>query len=152
MNFWNHRKVTMVAAVTMGLAWPMAGRAQDDSVCARVKIEIKQELTLERQAFDAEMKISNQLDAASLTEVKVVVKVTDDQGVPVLVSDDPDNLAAKFFLRVSSKENIAAVDGTGVVAPKTTSTINWLLIPAPGSAGSSPVSYTHLTLPTTERV
>ena len=30
-----------------------------DAVCARVKIEIKQELTLERQGFDAEMKINN---------------------------------------------------------------------------------------------
>ncbi|MSS75397.1 MAG: hypothetical protein EXR90_00435 [Methyloglobulus sp.] len=27
-----------------------------ETVCARVKIEIKQELTLERQAFDAQMK------------------------------------------------------------------------------------------------
>jgi len=30
-----------------------------EAVCARVKIEIKQELTLERQAFDATMKINN---------------------------------------------------------------------------------------------
>ena len=49
-----------------------------ETVCARVKIEIKQELTLERQAFDAEMKITNQLDGASLTDVGVVVKVTDE--------------------------------------------------------------------------
>lgn len=35
-----------------------------ESVCARVKIEIKQELTLERQAFDAEMRITNSLPAA----------------------------------------------------------------------------------------
>lgn len=35
-----------------------------ESVCARVKIEIKQELTLERQAFDAEMRITNSLPVA----------------------------------------------------------------------------------------
>jgi hypothetical protein len=115
-----------------------------DTVCARVKIEIKQELTLERQAFDAEMKISNQLDGASLTDVGVVVKVTDELGVPVLVSEDPNNLNAKFFLRVSSKENIAAVDGTGTVAASSTATIHWLLIPAPGSAGSSPLGKKYL--------
>ena len=38
-----------------------SGHAQD-TVCARVKIEIKQKLTLERQAFDAEMKINNTTD------------------------------------------------------------------------------------------
>ncbi len=32
--------------------------AVDDSVCARVKLEIRQELTLERQAFDAHMRKS----------------------------------------------------------------------------------------------
>ena len=115
-----------------------------DTVCARVKIEIKQELTLERQAFDAEMKISNQLDSASLTDVGVVVKVTDELGVPVLVTDDPNNLSAKFFIRVSSKENIANVDGTGTVAASSTATIHWLLIPAPGSAGVSPLGKKYL--------
>ena len=34
-----------------------------ESVCARVKIEFKQELTLERQAFDTEMRITNSLAA-----------------------------------------------------------------------------------------
>ena len=34
----------------------------EESVCAVVKIEIQQELTLERQAFDAMMHINNNLD------------------------------------------------------------------------------------------
>ena len=90
--------------------------AAGDTVCARVKIEIKQELTLERQAFDAEMILSNALDTDSLTEVSVVVNVTDELGVPVLVTSDPNNTAAKFFVRLSSKKNISDVDGTGSVA------------------------------------
>jgi len=118
--------------------------AQEDTVCARVKIEIKQELTLERQAFDAEMKISNQLDGASLTEVKVDVNVTDELGVPVAITDDPNNLNAKFFIRISGKDNIAAVDGTGVVGASSTATINWLLIPAPGAGGNSSLGKKYL--------
>ena len=35
--------------------YPIVSQAADDSVCAEVKIEIKQELTLERQAFDADI-------------------------------------------------------------------------------------------------
>lgn len=115
-----------------------------DTVCARVKIEIKQELTLERQAFDAEMQLSNALDSDSLSEVSVVVNVTDELGVPVLVTSDPNNTAAKFFVRLSSKQNISDVEGTGSVGPGTTATINWLLIPAPGSAGISALGKKYL--------
>jgi hypothetical protein len=117
-----------VPAATNNLRYPLAAlawlllavapqRAQaQETVCARVKIEIKQELTLERQAFDAEMKISNTLDASSLTDVGVVVKVTDEAGVPVPISDDPNNTSAKFFIRVANRQNIGSVDGSGAVA------------------------------------
>ena len=74
-----------------------------ESVCARVKIEIKQELTLERQAFDAEMRITNSLPTTALTEVDIDVKVTDELGTPVPVTTDPSDLNAKFFIRVSSR-------------------------------------------------
>lgn len=116
----------------------------EDTICARVKIEIKQELTLERQGFDAEMKINNTLDGSSLTDVSVQVKITDEQGLPIAVSADPNNTSAKFFIRVSNKENIANVDGTGTVAPATTATINWLLVPAPGAAGTTPLGKKYL--------
>lgn len=107
-----------------------------ESICARVKIEIKQELTLERQAFDAEMRINNTTDAGIIENVSVEVMVTDENGVPVTITDDPNNLSAKFFVRISNKQNISAVDGTGTVLPQTTSVINWLLMPAPGTAGT----------------
>ncbi|MEF9997060.1 MAG: hypothetical protein RR784_10815 [Burkholderiaceae bacterium] len=51
-----------------------------ETVCARVKIEIKQELTLERQAFDAEMRINNTTDTGVIENVSVVVKITDENG------------------------------------------------------------------------
>jgi hypothetical protein len=149
MAGWQALTSTGPRALALGLAAASLfafapAHAQEDSVCARVKIEIKQELTLERQAFDAEMKISNQLDGASLTEVKVDVSVTDELGTPVAITDDPNNLNAKFFIRISNKENIAAVDGTGVVGASSTATINWLLIPAPGAGGNSPLGKKYL--------
>jgi hypothetical protein len=132
-----------VAAVLLSCLGATAAMAQD-TVCAKVKIEIKQELTLERQAFDAEMKINNTTDTGVIENVSVVVKVTDENGVPVRVSSDPNDLTAKFFIRLSSKENISDVDGTGVVNPKTSSIIDWLLIPAPGAAGSNPLGKKYL--------
>lgn len=118
------------------LCLPVAHTAwAQETVCARVKIEIRQEMTLERQAFDAEMRILNTTDTGVIENVAVEVKVTDEAGTPVAVSGDPNDVSAKFFIRLARKENIDAVDGTGVVRPRTTGTINWLLIPAPGAAG-----------------
>lgn len=120
-----------------------AAQAQE-TTCARVKIEIKQELTLERQAFDAEMKIHNTTDTSVIQNVSVVVKVMEENGTPVTVTEDPNNVGARFFVRVSNRENIVAVDGTGQVAPRSTAVINWLLIPAPGAAGTSPLGKKYL--------
>lgn len=126
---------------SFGLA--SAANAQE-TVCASVKIEIKQELTLERQAFEAEMKINNTTDTSVIEGVKVDIQVTDEAGTPVAISDNPNDISAKFFVRLSNKQNIAAVDGTGTVNPKTTGIIDWLLIPAPGAAGTSPFGKKYL--------
>jgi len=130
--------------VFVGMAISSSSVTAQETTCARVKIEIKQELTLERQAFDAEMKINNTTATGVIENVSVVVKVTDENGTPIAVTDNPNDLSAKFFVRLSNKENISNVDGTGTVSPKTTSTINWLLIPAPGSAGTSPLGKKYL--------
>jgi hypothetical protein len=141
MRAFSLRELMNTAAKWAGclalLAASTLSQAQE-TVCARVKIEIKQELTLERQAFDAEMKINNTLESASLSEVGVQVKITDELGAPVRASSDPNDTSASFFIRVSNRQNIGDVDGTGVVAPSSTATINWLIIPAPGSAGVNP--------------
>ena len=50
------------------------------AACATVKIEISQEVTLERQAFDAHMRIKNDLDGISLESVDVDVVFTDGDG------------------------------------------------------------------------
>src|SRR5207245_8762175 len=90
------------------------------------------------------MKINNTTDNGVIENVSVVVKVTDEQGTPVQISDDPNSMGAKFFVRISQKQNIANVDGTGAVNAKTTDIINWLLIHAPGSAGTAPLGKKYL--------
>ena len=106
----------------------------EDTVCARVKIEIRQELTLERQAFDAHMRINNGLSHITLEDVDVEVSFKDEEGDSVLASSDPDNTDALFFIRLDSMENIDDVDGSGTVTPSTTADIHWLIIPAPGAS------------------
>lgn len=72
----------------------------EDSVCARVKIEIRQEASFERQAFDAHMQINNGLTTMPLENIHVDVLFADEQGFPVRASSDPDDADALFFIRV----------------------------------------------------
>ena len=106
----------------------------DDSICARVKIEIRQELTLERQAFDAHMRITNGLTHVSLEDVDIDVSFADEDGNPVLATTDPNNTTALFFIRLDSMGGIDDIDGAGVVAADSVADINWLIIPAQGAS------------------
>jgi len=109
-----------------------------DSLCATVKIEILQELTLERQAFDARMKINNGLDTIALQNVDVTVQFADDDGNPVSATSDPNDTSALFFIRLDSMDGISDVSGGGTVAPASAAEIHWLIIPAAGAAGNQP--------------
>ena len=80
---WKGWRVGALVLTCLAVVAPVAAQ---ETVCARVKIEIKQELTLERQAFDAEMKIHNTTDTGVIENVAVVVKVTDEAGTPVAVT------------------------------------------------------------------
>ncbi|MFO7716587.1 hypothetical protein [Desulfosarcina sp.] len=105
-----------------------------EAVCAEVKIEIKQELTLERQAFDAHLRIKNGLGHISLEDVSIAVHFSDADGHVVQATADPADRSARFFIRVDSMTNIGNVNGTGTVAPSTSADIHWLIIPAPGAS------------------
>jgi hypothetical protein len=115
-----------------------------DSLCARVKIEIKQELTLEHQAFDAQMTIANGLDTTALENVSIVVNFADDAGNAVRATSDTNDATALFFIRVDSLRGIDRVDGSGRVAPATTAEIHWLIIPAPGAGGATSAGKLYL--------
>ncbi len=104
--------------------------------CATVVLEIKQRMTLERQAFRAHMRIENGLSDTSLKEVRVDIRVTDGEENPVRISPDPDNTEALFFVRPESEglsrgqEEWAASD----VGASSTKELEWMLIPSPGAA------------------
>ncbi|MGX2952061.1 hypothetical protein ACWAU3_02300 [Shewanella sp. JL219SE-S6] len=126
----------LLAWFLLALCW--GAQAEEDTLCAVVKIEIVQELTLERQGFEAIMKINNALEDRSLENVGVEVLFTDSAGEPVVASSDPNHPNASFFIRISSIEGIDNVAGTGELAAASSALIKWLIIPAPGSAGDLP--------------
>ncbi|MCP4405445.1 MAG: hypothetical protein GY801_50105 [bacterium] len=139
MKKWEARKEYVVCwLVLIGmLGLPLAVQAED-SLCAEVKIEIAQELTLERQAFEAHMRINNGLSHLTLENISVTVNFLDEEQKPVSATSDPNETNARFFLRIDDMENIAAVDGSGTVAPSTSADIRRLIVPAPGSGSDPP--------------
>jgi len=108
-----------------------------DSVCASVKIEVNQELTLEREGFDAHMRINNGFENVALDDVGVAVSFSDAEGRPVQATSDPDNTNALFYMRVDSMSGISDVSGAGTVNPGSSADIHWLIIPSRGAGGSN---------------
>ena len=127
----------LLGFVIFVLIMPVSAMA-DDALCARVKIQINQELTLERQAFEAHMKITNGFSNIAVENVTVYVNFSDEDGNSVLASSDPDNTDALFFIRLDSMDGIENVDGGGEVAPSSSADITWLIIPATDSSNGVP--------------
>lgn len=131
-----------VAGAVSVLAAP-AAKAQE-AVCAEVRIEIRQKISLERQAFDAVLRIRNGLATASVDDVSVDILFSDAEGNPVVASSDPNNTLASFFVRLDDLDGIGAVDGTGSVAPETTASVRWMIIPSASAGGSTPAGVVYL--------
>ncbi|MFA9460821.1 Ig domain-containing protein [Thiohalorhabdus sp. Cl-TMA] len=129
------KTVAISLACFLGLLAQMGNAQAQESLCAQVKIQIEQELTLERQGFDAHMRIKNGLDTDPLENVAVTVRFTDKDGNGVVATSDPDDEDATFFLRTASMDGIDAVDGSGTVMPSSAADIHWRIIPSPGAAG-----------------
>lgn len=121
---------SLIGLMVSSTAW-----AVEDTICAVVKIEIPQELTLERQGFEAIMKINNALEDNVLTHVGVEVLFQDAAGDDVVASNDPNHPNAKFFIRIANLEGIDNVAGTGELEAASSATVKWLIIPAPGTGG-----------------
>ena len=114
-----------------------------DAVCARVKIEIEQELTLERQAFEARLTVTNGLPDTALTDFQVGLIFQDGErnGVPVTTnpSASGDN---RFFFRMSDGSTYQlGVDGltaAATIGAAAVGKLTWTIIPGPSAGGQVP--------------
>ena len=103
----------MLFALAAMLCVTPAAQAQE-SLCAEVQLEMSQDLTLERQGFEAHMRISNGLTTIPLRDVSVTVTFQDEAGNPVAATSDfshdpdlSDPAAPRFFIRVDGTSNVS---------------------------------------------
>jgi len=105
--------------------WLVLQAAPVEAACAKVSIEILQELTIERTAFDAKLVLTNGIPDQSLENIRVDVVIQDGSG----------NLKNElFFVRPPSLSGISgALDGSGTVSAAGRGEAHWLIIPSPGA-------------------
>ncbi len=132
------RITTILIATLLAGACAVTDAAAQESICASVKIEIQQELTAEREAFRARMRIVNGLDTVALEHVTITLSFADDAGEPVVASSDPDATDAAFFVRVDAMSGITDVAGAGQIPGRGVAEVQWLIVPSPGAGGLRP--------------
>jgi hypothetical protein len=91
----------------------------EEGVCARVRVQLQQQVVLSRQAFHAELEIANPT-SENVEQVLAFFDIYDEQG----------NLASeRFAIYPPTLRNITAIDGTGRIAPNTIANISWIIVP-----------------------
>lgn len=116
--------VTMLHATTQFQGW-----------CSQVKIQIVQELALERTGFEATLTVTNNDGVDAITDFLAELTFED----PTVTEEGSSNNASHlFFVRQPTLENINRVDGTGVISPTKTAVVRWFIIPTIGAGGSQP--------------
>lgn len=107
-------------------------RVDAQSICAEVKIEIDQKVGLERQAFDAALKIHNGLDGVQVENISVSLSY----------KNMSDGDASGLFATRLDPDMISGIsgdlNGSGTVAASSTGEAHWLIIPSPGAGGTDP--------------
>ena len=104
------------------------------SVYEIVKLSLDQTATLERQAFDATLKVTNGYPTSALNNLRVDVLVKDENGVDV---------SSKNFIIATGLQGIADVDGNGSLASGSSLTATWQIIPGSGLGGTDPEGKTY---------
>ncbi|MBQ0157377.1 MAG: hypothetical protein KBT22_12535, partial [Bacteroidales bacterium] len=109
-----------------------ANKPTQKSICASVKLQISQTLTMTREAFDGTLTVNNGNESGAMEGFKVVLEVRNDKGE---LSND------LFQINTEKLTGVTAVDGTGEIAPKSEGTALFRFIPEKGAAPKAPVNY-----------
>ena len=114
---------------------PVKAQQQFAGVCARVKMEILQELTLERIGFEATLELTNNDGDDPITDFSAELTFEN----PLLTTNQiPNDSSQLFFVRAPTFENIENVSGTGAIGPTKKAVIRWFIIPKISAGGMSP--------------
>ncbi|WMJ72965.1 CARDB domain-containing protein [Cytophagaceae bacterium ABcell3] len=105
---------------------------QSNAVCATVKVQFSQQLTMTREAFEGTLDIFNGHPTDPMDSLTVNIRITDENGVP---SND------LFEIQVQSLDNVSDITGTGAIASQQNGLVKFLFIPVQHAAPEVPKEY-----------
>jgi hypothetical protein len=111
---------------------PQPKASEGGGVCARVRLQLDQDLILTRNAFNATLELVNNDPATPLEDISVQVNPLTTAG---------DSAADLFEISTNQLNGITAVDGTGTVNPSSTGTASWIIVPTTDAAPDAPTNY-----------
>ena len=121
------------AGLAIMLSLAVQAQQQYQGFCAAVKIEILQELTLERIGFLATLEVTNNDAVDPITGFTAGLRFTQPQSGGV-----QEDATALFWVRQPELININGIDGEGNIAPGAKATVKWFIVPKPGAGGLVP--------------
>lgn len=124
-----------LSPVILALAWvwPSAHAAQQyQGLCSYVKIEILQEMTLERVGFLATLTVTNNEGDASITNFSAALTFK-QRGVGGQMED----ASAMFFVQPPKIRGVNSIGG-GIIAPGQMAVVEWFIIPKTSAGGTTP--------------
>ncbi|WP_303839047.1 leucine-rich repeat protein [Apibacter mensalis] len=105
---------------------------KQNSVCAKVSLDIKQKMVMTREAFEGNFTLTNGSQQKEITNIKLDIEIRDDQG----------NLANDLFqINIKSLTDLSAIDGTGSLDPGKKGFASILFIPTKKAAPNKKKSY-----------
>ena len=127
--------VAALFLAVVGFAGEAQAQRQYDGLCAIVKIEILQELALERTGFLATLKITNNEVDANITDFAAELTFKTGRTAPDSPQEDASD---RFFVQTPTIFGTNAIDGTGIIRPGETATVQWFIIPKIAAGGTTP--------------
>ncbi|NLZ64493.1 MAG: hypothetical protein GX902_11865, partial [Lentisphaerae bacterium] len=126
---------TSVSALIIAVYAEAAEHANtSSSVCATISLEIKQKVTMTREAFEGTLTMSNGHETLPIEQIGLALQVTD--------ANNNDCTHLFEIYPVADKFNgISALDGNGELAAKATGSAVVRFIPERGAAPEVPLAY-----------
>ena len=115
---------------------PLQAAQQFQGLCSLIKIEIQQELAIERIGFLATLEVTNNegdaviTNFSSLLTFHKIIRDVNDNIVRVDVSD-------LFFVKPPILTGITDINGLGLIEPGETAHVEWFIIPKISAGGES---------------
>ena len=125
----------MILMVLLLMVKAEEGRAaqQYQGLCSYVKIEILQELTLERIGFLATLEVTNNEGDASITDFSAMLTFALP---PSSAGEEPTDALDLFFVQPPEVSGVTGIDGTGILSPGETAVVTWFIIPKITAGGT----------------